>query len=229
MNTLQKLQDFINEFNQSNKIDFEIDSIRIEFSKQYKRERLDTLGNWHKINKNDKKIMEKLKKRLAIDEVTSAYQLDNLNIYYYNKKDITTKYRKAEMVIFGLKQYHKDPPPYPMVEKIVSILKDVSNVDICFDMIEKPNFENLSKYFNLTQYRTKEGIFTNTFYINQTFNEMIEKIVIYDKQYKNSLTHSLWRIEAKMIIPNSKFLSLPLNEFLKIINLTRGANDQKTI
>ena len=217
MGTLQQLQDFISEFNQNNEIDFEIDSIRIAFSKQHKKEKLDALGSWHKINKNDKKIMEKLKKRLAVDEVTSAYQLDDLNIYYYNKKDITKKYRKAEMVIFGLTQYHKDPPPHQVVNKIISILKDISSVDICFDMKEKPNIDNLSKYFDLTQYRTKNSVLTNTFYINETFNEMIETIVIYDKQYKNNLPFQLWRIEAKMIIPNAKFLSLPLYEFLKIV------------
>jgi hypothetical protein len=221
MKTLQNLQAFINEFNQNNEIDFEIDSIRIEFSKQHKKEKLDTLGSWHKINKNDKKIMEKVNKRLEVDEVTSAYQLENHNIYYYNKKDITKKYRKAEMVIFGLKQYHKAPPPHQIVDKILSILKDVSNIDVCFDMVQKPNIKALSSRFNINQYKTKEGIFTNTFYINQALNEMIEKIVIYDKQYKNKLNSPLWRIEAKMIIPNFKFLALPLNEFKQIINLAR--------
>ena len=221
MGTLQKLQDFINEFNQNNEIDLEIDSIRIEFAKQHKKEKLDTLGDWHKINKKDKKIMEKLKKRLAVDEVTSAYQLDNLNIYFYNKKDITKKYRKAEMVIFGLKQYHKVPPPHQVVERILSILKNISSVDICFDMKEKPNIENLSKYFDLTQYKTKDGVLTNTFYINETFNEMIKKIVIYDKQYKNNLGFPLWRVEATITIPNFKFLSLPLYEFKTIIDIIR--------
>ena len=80
MNTLQELENFINEFNLNNDEDFAIDTIRIDFSKQHKKENLEQLGNWKKINKNDKKIMNKLKKGLTDDEVTSAYQLENLNI-----------------------------------------------------------------------------------------------------------------------------------------------------
>ena len=34
MKIIQKLEDFIHEFNQNNNVDLEIDSIRIEFSKQ---------------------------------------------------------------------------------------------------------------------------------------------------------------------------------------------------
>ena len=73
MNTVQELENFINEFNINNNEDFAIDSIRIDFSKQHKKENLEQLGNWKKINKNDKRIMNKLKKRLTDDEVTSAY------------------------------------------------------------------------------------------------------------------------------------------------------------
>ena len=53
MNTLQELENFINEFNINNNEDFAIDSIRIDFSKQHKKENLEQLGNWKKINKND--------------------------------------------------------------------------------------------------------------------------------------------------------------------------------
>jgi hypothetical protein len=84
MNTLQEIENFINEFNLNNDEDFAIDTIRIDFSKQHKKENLEQLGSWKKINKNDKKIMDKLKRRLTADEVTSAYQLENYNIYYYN-------------------------------------------------------------------------------------------------------------------------------------------------
>lgn len=38
-----------------------IDSIRIEFQKQYKKERLDCLGNWNKLQKNSN-ILHKLKR-----------------------------------------------------------------------------------------------------------------------------------------------------------------------
>ena len=73
MNTLQELENFINEFNLNNDEDFAIDTIRIDFSKQHKKQNLELLGKWKKINKNDKKILDKLKRRLTADEVTSAY------------------------------------------------------------------------------------------------------------------------------------------------------------
>lgn len=223
MNVLQELEDFINEFNQLNDIDFEIDSIRIEFSKQYKLEKLKEVGNWSKVQKNSN-ILQKLKKRLAVEEVTSAYRLEKHNIYYYNKKDDTKKYRNAEMVIFGIKQYHKEPPPRNLINKILSILKDVSNIDICFDMKRKPNLEVLRNQFYLKQFITKDGVPTDTYYINQTFNDMIEKFTIYDKAYKNTLKGILYRIEAKILIPNIKVLALPLHDFKNIIDLARCNN-----
>lgn len=62
MNILAELEDFIHEFNQQNNEKFNIDSIRVEFSKQYKLNPLKELGNWNKIHKNDQKILPKLKK-----------------------------------------------------------------------------------------------------------------------------------------------------------------------
>tara|TARA_B110000046_G_C12808180_1_gene320110 strand:+ start:174 stop:455 length:282 start_codon:yes stop_codon:yes gene_type:complete len=64
MNVLKDLEEFIKEFNQNNDEYFEIDSIRINFNKQHKKNKLEDLGNWKKINTNDKKIMDKLKKDL---------------------------------------------------------------------------------------------------------------------------------------------------------------------
>ena len=222
MNTLQELENFINEFNINNNEDFAIDSIRIDFSKQHKKENLEQLGNWKKINKNDKKIMNKLKKRLTDDEVTSAYQLENLNIYYYNSNKDKPKYRIATMVIFGLKQYHKAPPPQNIVTKILSILKNITNIDLCFDMKQKPNLELLKKHFELKRYfDKKKKAYTDTYYINDTNILMIDKITIYNKAIKNNLEGILYRIEATISIPNIRVLSLPLNEFKQITDLAK--------
>ncbi len=222
MNTLQELENFINEFNINNNEDFAIDSIRIDFSKQNKKENLEQLGNWKKINKNDKKIMNKLKKRLTDDEVTSAYQLENLNIYYYNSNKDKPKYRIATMVIFGLKQYHKAPPPQNIVTKIISILKNITNVDLCLDIKQKPNLELLKKHFELKRYFDKKiKAYTDTYYINDTNILMIDKITIYNKAIKNNLEGILYRIEATISIPNIKVLSLPLNEFKQITDLAK--------
>lgn len=134
MNILQELENYINEFNQDNNENNSIDTIRIDFSKQHKKKSLEQLGRWKKINKNDKRIMDKLKRRLSVDEVTSAYQLENHNIYYYNSNRDKPRYRIATMVIFGLKQYHKAPPPQNIVTKILSILKNITNIDLCLDI-----------------------------------------------------------------------------------------------
>jgi hypothetical protein len=223
MNVIQELENFINEFNINNNEDFAIDSIRIDFSKQHKKENLEQLGNWKKINKNDKKIMNKLKKRLILDEVTSAYQLENYNIYYYNSNKDKPKYRIATMVIFGLKQYHKAPPPQNIVTKILSILKDITNIDLCFDMKQKPNLELLKKHFELKRYFDKKiKAYTDTYYINDTNILMIDKITIYNKAIKNKLEGILYRIEATISIPNIRVLFLPLNEFKQITDLAKG-------
>jgi len=219
MNILQELEDFINEFNQDNNADFEIDSIRVEFQKQYKQEELKKLGNWNKIKKNSN-ILHKLKKRLSDDEVTSAWRLEDHNIYYYNIQD-KPKYRKAELVIFGMKQYHKEPPPRELISKILSILKTVSNIDICLDLPYKPNLEALSKHFTLKPYITKDGVVTDTSYINDTAIPMLEKITIYNKADKNNLKGILWRAEAKISIPNFKALALPLHDFKEIIDMAK--------
>ncbi len=121
------------------------------------------------------------------------------------------------MVIFGLKQYHKEPPPHHLVAKIVTILKDVSQIDLCFDISHAPNIEALSKTFDLHRYKQSD-----TFYINQTGVLMLDRVTIYNKALKNALGYPLWRIEATMSIPNSKLLALPLNEFKQIIDTARS-------
>jgi len=103
MNILQELEDFINEFNQDNNEDFNVDSIRVEFSKQHKKEELKELGKWKKIQKNSP-LLPKLNKRLLTNEITSVWRLNKHNIYYYNMPD-PPKYRRATLVIFGMKQY----------------------------------------------------------------------------------------------------------------------------
>lgn len=222
MDILAEIEQLINEFNLTNNENLDVDSIRIEFSKQYKLEQLQEVGNWKKINKNDKRIMAKLKRRLDTDEITSAYQLEQHNIYYYNSNKDKPKYRKAMMVIFGMKQYHKSPPPKDIVSKILSILKDISSIDICKDFLYKPNLEKLKQRFYLKRYfDSKMKTYTDTYYINETFITMLEKITIYDKQIKNNLDFTCWRFEALISIPNIKELALPLQEFKQITDLAK--------
>lgn len=221
MNTLQELENFINEFNLNNDEDFKVDSIRIEFQKQYKKEKLEKLGNWKKLTKNSN-ILQKLKKRLVDNEITSVLRLENYNIYYYNSNKDAPRYRTATLIIFGLSQYHKEPPPQHIVSKIISILKNITNIDLCLDIKQKVNIELLKKHFNLKRYVTKDGVLTDTHYINDTNILMIDKICIYNKAFKNGLNVVLWRIEATISIPSIKYLALPLNEFKQITDLAKG-------
>jgi len=220
MKILQELEDFIKEFNQENNVDFAIDSIRVEFSKQYKLEPLQELGEWKKLAKNSN-ILSKLKRRLTADEVTTVWRLEKHNIYYYNKRDETKKYRKAIMVIFGLKQYHTEPPPRTLVNQILTILKDVTNIDICLDVPYQPNLEKFKRNYFLDQYITPKGLKTDTHYINNPHIMGIEKVTIYNKGFKNSLNRILWRFEAKILIHNIKALALPLHEFKELIEKGR--------
>ena len=224
MNILQELEDFIQEFNTLNDEDFSIDSIRVEFSKQHKLEALKEVGKWEKLKKNSP-LIPKLKKRLLFDEVTSAYRLENHNIYYYNSNIDAPKYRKAILVIFGLKQYHKDPPPKELISKLMQIMKDASSIDVCIDLPYKPNIKALKKHFTLTPFITSNGVVTGTEYINDTSTPMLDKIVLYNKAFKNKLQGTLWRIEATISIPNIKALMLPLYEFKQITDLAKGTHE----
>ena len=197
MNILQELEDFIHRFNTLNDEDFSIDSLRIEFSKQHK-----------------------LKKRLQKNEITSAWRLEKENIYYYNMQD-APKYRRAVLVIFGMKQYYKPTPSKDLITKLLQIMKDVSSIDVCLDLPYKPNLERLSKYFTLKPYITKEGVVTDTRYINETYTPMLDKIIFYNKAFKNGLQGTLWRIEATISIHNFKELALPLYEFKQITDIAR--------
>jgi len=216
MDILQELEEFIHDFNSRNDVYFAIDSIRVEFSKQYTLEPLKELGKWKKLTKSSN-ILHKLKRRLTAKEVTSVWRLEKHNIYYYNKRDETKKYRKAIMVIFGLKQYDKEPPPRTLVSQILSILKNVSNIDLCLDVPYQPNLKILKRNYILDQYTTPSGVKTDTHYINNPHLMGIEKVTIYNKGFKNSLNRILWRFEAKMLIHNIKALYLPLDEFKDLI------------
>ncbi|PHS57420.1 MAG: hypothetical protein COB17_06450 [Sulfurimonas sp.] len=220
---LSDIEDFINNFNSNNDTDFAIDTIRVKFSKQHKLDSLKELGKWSKLKKNSN-ILNKLKRRLNDDEVTSVYRLETHDIYYYNMQE-PPKYRNAMMVIFGIKQYHQAPPPKQLITKILSTLKNISNIDICFDVGIKPNLNKLKDIFDLTQYISKDGIFTDTYYINKTDIPMLKKITIYNKAFKNNLGFDLWRFEAKISIPNYRYLALPLNEFKSITDIAKATND----
>ena len=200
-------------------LDFSIDSVRIEFSLQYKLKHLEELGKWHRLKKGDFKYNQ-IKKRLSPKELSMVYQLEDHSIYFYEKRE--PHYQKAIMVIFGMKQYHKDPPPKELISQIVDILtykvdfkryRDFE-IDLCFDTVQEPNFENIAKYFKTNIITSNRGF---TCYINSPNLLMIRSVCIYDKAAKNSLVTPLWRYEATIHIPNPKDINLPIDDFIGVI------------
>ncbi len=217
MNILSELKNYLQEFN----FDFQIDTLRIDFIKTSKKSKLDSIGRWNKIKPNHQLFL-KLQRGYEAKEITTVHQLENYNIYYFNsrKKD----YKLSTLVLFGLFQHHKAPPPVEIVNSILSIMqssvkrgRNLLNIDICYDIKAIPNIEALNKFYYLTDYK-KQG---STFYINDTNILSMDRICIYNKALKNKLDGTLWRIEATISIPNYNCLALPINEFIEIIKLAK--------
>lgn len=210
---LEILYEYLQVFNANNCTNLAIDTIRVNFSKQHKLKRLNELGNWHKVTLSSK-ISSKLKKRLTVDEITSVYQFENTNIYYFNSQD-RPSYRKATMVIFGLRQYNGKEVPYKTINEIIKILDNISNVDICYDFEYTPVLSSLNKRYKPLNYKG----YNQTIYYNHSNNPLIEKFIIYNKALKNKLKGVLHRIEFKVLVHNIKDLYLPLDDIRDIISL----------
>ncbi len=219
-NNYKNLKIYVQKMNKTNSINFDIDTIRIKFSKQYKLEELKAIGEWHKLDKTKKQIFNKLKKRLDREELTSVYQLEDYNIYFYNSREDRPKYRKATLVIFGIKQYYRTPIPDELIEKLFNLLtfktsKNDISLDVCYDTQSKPNVNNLKVFFEVSEYK-------NSCYIEKTEIENLDKVCIYNKQIKNNLDFECYRIEATITVPNIRELALPLTEFKNIIEIAKG-------
>ena len=220
MGIFSKLKSYLQEFD----YDFEIDTIRIDFLSS-KKSKLHSLGEWNKI-KPSHQLFLKLQRRYELKELTTVYQLQGYNnIYYFNSKK--KDYKLSTLVLFGLFQHHKPPPPVEIINSILNIMqssikrgKNLINIDVCYDMKSAPDVATLKQFYYLTDYR-KQG---STFYINDTNILSMEKVCIYNKSLKNKLDGTLWRIEATISIPNYNCLALPISEFIEIINLANGTN-----
>ena len=127
--------------------------------------------------------MPKLKKRLLANEITSVWRLGKENIYYYNMQD-APKYRKATLVIFGMKQYHTPTPKRELISQVLQVMKDVTSIDVCLDIPYKPNIEVVSRHFKLKPFITNKGVVTDTRYINDTSDVTVVASQKADKSFK---------------------------------------------
>jgi len=224
MDIVERLQKYIEEFNKNKSTRFDIDTIRIEFNKTHTLTKLNDLGEWRQLREHDY-TLKKIRKKEG-DTVTTAYELKgHENIYYYNLND-RPKYRKARLVIYGLKQYKRDMSIIPRWAKTTEILLLLANsatarhgginVDVCHDTTTRPDVIALQGVFELDRYRQpKSGSLTDTYYIDRPDILGMERVVIYDKSYKDKLKATLYRIEATMGVYNIRALFLPLEEFLR--------------
>lgn len=179
---------------------FNIDTLRASFNKDKRLNKLHKIADgfnlkWHKIKKHSNEF-KKLKRYAHDKELTSVYRLGDLSIYYYNRKrdDVKQHYRHATLIAYGLHQYHKKPPPIKLIKYLFEEgVNNLSSVDVCYDMHNKPNLD--TDKFIYTQYKDEP-----TYYINKTRLCQITKVCIYDKAYKNNLPYPLWRIEATINI-----------------------------
>jgi len=212
MSIFNKLEQNIKEFKSNNNINIAVDTIRVNFNKQYKLSELKKLGEWIKIDKTSS-LYSRLKKE---ENATSGYRLKDTNIYYLNIKD-KPKYRKATLVIFGISQPQKKIDMH-IISKVMNILKDITSIDICYDNKNKPNIEAIKSLYKPKRYTHNKNP-TDTYYITSNLL-YLSKIVIYNKAFKNNLKYSLWRIEATLNIKlQDDYLYLALFEFKEFIDI----------
>jgi len=214
----------LDEFNLKYQIEFDIDTIRFKYNKTHLGKKLDKVGQWVKLAKNNHMLI-KAQKREKNLKITSIYSLEKYNIHRYYFQD-PPKYKKAKLVIFGLKQYYKNmnvkKNPQKMIDNVVSVIynsvksnKNSIEIDVCWDMPYRPKLKKLEKHYELKQYITDKGVKTDTYYINSPNLLGINRIVIYNKTSKDDLEQTLHRIEATISIYNPRDIYLPLDDFLR--------------
>jgi len=222
MDILLQIKEDIKEFNRENNRSFDIDTIRIDFNKTYTLPRLKSFGEWERL-KEKSNILKRIKREEG-DKFTKAYQLKGYTIYYYSLNNDKPKYRKARLVIYGIKQYYKNMIAIPrtstdseilsLVAKSATSKNDTVSVDICHDMETSPSIHNLQNRFIVDRYREPtSGKLTDTYYIYTPDIMGMEKVTIYDKETKNTLKGTLWRVEATIRIHSLRALFMPLDDF----------------
>jgi len=221
---LADIYNVVNEFNERYSFEFDIDTIRLSFNRTYLREKLNKVGQWHKLAESNRMLIN-ARKREKNPKLTYVYQLGKYNIHRYHFQD-RKKYQKAKLVIFGLKQYYKNmnvkKNPQNMIDQVVSVVansvksnKNTIEIDICWDMPYQPKIKRLEKNYLLKQYIDKSGRTTDTYYINSPDLLGINRVVIYDKTSKDDLKKTLHRIEATFTVYNPRDIYLPLDDFLR--------------
>lgn len=150
-------------------------------------------------------------------KVTNIYELENLSIFYATTKDQNNGDKKAVIEFYGLRQYHKPPPPLNLIDELLTVVNNVSSVDVCFDS-QKP--------FNLSSFEIISH--QNTQYIKSELGTL-QRVYFYDKALKNSLNFPLYRAEAT--IPITDFnKSAPISQADRLkLQLAQGIGDFKSI
>jgi hypothetical protein len=141
-----------------------------------------------------------------------------LPIFYATLKSSGNEPQKALFEVYGLRQYNKTPPPKELIAELLSVINNVSSLDLCFDK-DSP--------FNLDPFCDEVYYHSDTTYLNN--NEVLSRVYFYDKAKKNNLNLSIYRAEAvATIAPKNKGNPLPLKARLNL-QLPHALNEFKSI
>ena len=174
---------------------------------------------WQKLDKQTAKAI-KIERRYEFRdyEIVNIYMLSNLPIFYATLKSSGNEPQKALFEIYGLRQYNKTPPPKELIAELLSVINNVSSLDLCFDR-DSP--------FNLEAFCDEIISFKNTKYLKN--NDVLNRVYFYDKAKKNNLNLPIYRAEAVVSInPKSKDNPLPLKQRLNF-QLPYALNEFKSI
>jgi hypothetical protein len=196
-----------------------IDTIRATFYKkaitQKTHKKIDLLKSiakaygkkWQKLDKQTAKAV-KIERRHEFKgyEIVNIYALSDLPIFYATLKTSGNEPQKALLEIYGLRQYHKAPPPKNLIGELLGVINNVSSLDLCFDK-DSP--------FNLEAFKDEVTSFENTKYLKN--NDTLTRVYFYDKAKKNNLNLSIYRAEAvATIAPKNKDNPLSLKARLNL-------------
>ncbi|MBN2963169.1 hypothetical protein JWV37_00110 [Sulfurospirillum sp. T05] len=212
----------------SNSLRLGIDSIRVTPLKST-IEKILTQTGWNKKEvQSHSKISAHAKRKKATKEITSAFYIithtgfKNILLETPHALNQSSNYKKYNLTIFGLTQ-PKNSLSSATIEELQRLLKrlEVIEIDICLDSTNALNLEGLRAFGALDTHFT-------TAYLNNPKNlTYITKLCYYDKQAKDDLKKSLYRLELTCKTRGKVgALFIPTDEIVEILNKIKATHDR---
>ena len=173
----------------------DVDSIRVIVLKKTMQKLLKYGWRLEKV-KSHTPISIHAKQKLSTKEVTSLYYLiapsgfKNITLETPHCLNASSDYKKYKLSIFGLSQ-----PKKPLTDETIGHIKfllkrlEIDEIDICIDSSLVVNDEAFKAF-------GKHNKRYSTLYVNNPLGlTYITKVCYYDKQFKDKLKESLYRLE----------------------------------